>query len=157
MIGEICKAGYYKLDKLKNMCLILSTSLKLTLVKCYILSKKDYCNFLFCHLPMYQLKCLQKLENSSVRFIYNVRRSASITGYLKKAHILPVQYQIQYKLWLVVHKVLHGLAPSYTSILLHPGAVNWANLRFSVDNTGPVHFGWMELKNKSYLLEFNLG
>ena len=59
MIGEIGKAGYYKLSKLKNMRHILETSLKLTLVKCYILSKIDCCNFLFCQLPMYQLKRLQ--------------------------------------------------------------------------------------------------
>ena len=84
---------------------------------------------------MYQLKRLQKLVNASVRFIYNVRRSASTTEYLKKAHILPVRYRIQYKLCLLVHKIQHGPAPSYMSSLLHPRAVNRVNLRSSADDT----------------------
>ena len=81
------------------------------------------------------VKCLQKLVKAAVRFIYTVRRSASTTGYLKKAHILPVRYRIQYKLCLLVYKILHGMAPSYMNNLLHPRTVNRANLRSSVDDT----------------------
>ena len=46
MVRETCSSGYFKLEKLKNLRQVLDADLKLTLVKCFILSKVDYCNIL---------------------------------------------------------------------------------------------------------------
>ena len=135
MIADIYKSGYYKLGKLNNIRNVLDTNLKITLVKCFILTKIDYCNFLFSNVPMKEINRLQKLLNASVRFIFNLRRSVSITPYLKKSHILPVKFRIQYKLSLYVFKTIHGLAPSYICNLLHRRPQHRENLRSSSDTT----------------------
>ena len=120
---------------LKNMRTVLNTDLKLTLVKCFILSRIDYCNILLNGGTKMQMSRLQKLINTSVRFVYNVRKSASVTLYMKKAHILPVAYRIQYKSSLFVYKILHGLAPHYISELVRRKYPHRQGLRSSEDET----------------------
>ena len=135
MISDTCSAGHFKLDKLRNMRTVLDSDLKLTLVKCYILSKIDYCNVLLNLATNKKIKRLQKLVNSSIRFIYNIRKAASITPYAKKAHILPVSYRIQYKSCLYIFKALHGIAPSYICDLVRRRPLLREGLRSSLDDT----------------------
>ena len=135
MIKETCRAGHFKLNKLKNVRQVLDVDIKLTLVKCFILSKIDYCNILLNQANKKQINPLQKLVNAAVRFVYNVRKSTNITSFMKKAHILPVNYRIKYKSSLYVFKILHGQAPPYVSELIHRKPVNRGGLRSSVDDT----------------------
>ena len=113
MISEVCKSSHFKLNKLQNVGSFLDKDTKVTLVKSLILSKIDYCNFLYAHAPNNQIYRLQKCLNSAVRFIYNVRKSTSARLYLKEAHILPVKYRIEYKLCFYAYKIIHGTALSY--------------------------------------------
>ena len=65
---------------------------------------------------------LQKLLNSSIRFIYNLTGDQyrnHITPYLKELHILPVEERLQYKVALYVYKCINSLAPTYLSDLMH--------------------------------------
>ena len=57
--------------------------------------------------------------------------------YYLKAHILPFEYRLKYKVCLTVFKCLHNIAPVYLADLLHPYA-SLESLRSS---------------NESYLLE----
>ena len=78
---------------------------------------------------------LQKLLNSAVRFVFNLRgrrRRISITPYLKKLHFLSVEYRIIYKFCLLVYKCLHGFAPQYLRDLLTPNIV-YSSLRSAND------------------------
>ena len=96
------------------------TTLKIQLVHSCILSRMDYGNSLYLNLPLKQLKKLQRLLNASIRFIFNIRdRRASITPYLKKAHILPVQLRVRFKVCVLVFKCVNGLAPPYLSNLIN--------------------------------------
>ena len=70
MIKETCRAGHFKLNKLKNVRHVLDVDIKLTLVKCFILSKIDYCNILLNQAIKKQINPLQKLVNAAVRFVY---------------------------------------------------------------------------------------
>ena len=135
MIDNVCRAGYYKLGVLRNMRNYLSKNLKIMLVKCYILSKIDYCNALYGCLKQCQIYKLQKLLNASIRFIFGIRRSASVTQYLIESHILPVNLRIKYKLCIMSFKILHGLCPVYLSSLLHRTQANLPGLRSSSDTT----------------------
>ena len=107
---------------------------RLTLVKSLILSKLDYSNFLYANLPNNQIQKLQKCLNAAVRFIYNVRKSSSITPYLKKAHILPIKYRITYKLCFYGFKILNGYAPTYLKNMVHSRNSN-RHLRSATDET----------------------
>ena len=55
--------------------------------------------------------------NASVRFIYNIKKHNHIPYYLKKAHFLPVQKCIDFKLCTFVFKIIHNLAPTYLNNL----------------------------------------
>ena len=134
-ISDTCSGGYHRLNMLKNMRKVLNIDLKLTLVKCFILSRIDYCNILLNGVTKKQISRLQKLINASLRFVYSVRKSVSVTPYMKRAHILPVSYRIQYKSSLFVYKILHGFSPPYISELVRRKYPHRQGLRSSEDDT----------------------
>ena len=81
---------------LRNLWVIgskLSFALKKQLVHCLLFSKIDYCNGLLYNLPAFQIKRLQKLQNSCTRFLFGKRIKPfdRITPFLKEAHFLPVK------------------------------------------------------------------
>ena len=115
--------------------MVLDEQLKLSLVKCYVISKIDYCNILLNQVTNQQIKRLQKLINSSIRFIYNIRISTNVTPYMKKAHILPVAQRIKYKSCLYVFKILHGQAPEYLSEMIRRKPSLREGLRSCLDDT----------------------
>ena len=134
MISDIVKGAYFKLNKLKTIRNSLNEKTRISLVKCYVLTKLDYCNFVFANASNKQIYRLQKCMNSAVRFIYDVRKSSSITPYLKQAHFLPVKYRIKYKLNFYAYKILNGKAPLYMSTLIVRRTPN-RNLRSADDET----------------------
>ena len=116
MIDEVTKNCYYKLNRLQNMKKSLDGKIRLTLIKSLIISKLDYCNFLYSHAPNYLIQRLQKCLNAAVRFVFNVRKSARITPYLKSAHILPIRSRIDYKLCYYAYKILiHHISATHGS------------------------------------------
>ena len=135
LISETCSSGYYKLNKLKNMRSVLDLELRLTLVKCFILTKIDYCNILLNGATKKQVYRLQKMVNAAVRFIYNIKKSARVTPYMIKAHILPVSSRIQYKSCMYVYKILNGQAPGYICELIRRKQSLRGGLRSSADDT----------------------
>ena len=134
-ISETCSCVNYKLNKLKNMRTVLNSELKLTLVKCYVLSKIDYCNILLNQATKKQINRLQKVINSSVRFIFNISRATNVTPFMKKAHILPVEHRIKYKSCLYAFKILHGQAPKYLCEMVRRKPSLREGLRSSLDDT----------------------
>ena len=135
MMNQVCSSGFYQLNKLKNLRTTLEVEDKLTLVKSLILSRIDYCSFLYCACKQKQIKKLQKLLNASIRFIFDLRRSASVSSYMAKCHILPVRWRIKYKLCYYVFKIIRGEAPKYLSELFHRQIPNRMNLRSESDKT----------------------
>ena len=121
-ISSVVSSGYNTLRNLWNIAGTLTGDLKLQLVHSLILSKIDYSNSLLFAASKENRNHLQKLLNSCVRFIFNLtgeRYSNPITPYLRKLHILPVEYRLKYKVAMFVYKCLNGLAPAYLSNLLH--------------------------------------
>ena len=106
---------------LRNLRVIaskLSYELKRQLIHCLIFSKIDYCNGLLYGLPDGTLKKLQKIQNSSVRFLFgshSLRKWDSVTPFLKEAHFLPIKQRIDFKIGLTVYKCLNNMAPKYLS------------------------------------------
>ena len=121
-INKVCRGGYNLLRNLRRISGKLSNiSLKTQIIQSCILSHVDYCNSLYTNLPDIQIKKLQRLINSSLRFIHNVKPSDdySITALMKQSHFLPVKARIDYKINLLVYKCLNTLAPEYLTELLN--------------------------------------
>ena len=64
-------------------------------------------------LPVYLVCRLQSVLNAAARLTYHLRRSDHITDALVCLHWLRVPERVQYKIAVLVYKVLHGLAPKY--------------------------------------------
>ena len=67
MLKETCRNGYFRLNKLKTTGNTLDISLKISLVRCYILSGVDYCSVFYACINGSEIKRLQKPMNASVR------------------------------------------------------------------------------------------
>ena len=84
-----------------------------------ITSRLDFCNAILSNMPEYQIKRLQRLQNSAARLVTLTKRSTHITPILKALHWLPVQKRIHFKILLLVYQSLQGTAPTYIQNLLH--------------------------------------
>ena len=71
------------------------------------------------NLPMVRLKKLRSVLNAGIRFIYNIsNRNEDLLPYYKKAHILPIEQRVFFKVCLLSHKVVYGNAPDYLQELV---------------------------------------
>ena len=119
-IDKICKVGYFKLYKLKQIRKCLTRESIEALVHAYISSQLDYCNALLYNLYDYQYDRLQKLQNAAARLIIRIPIWHHITPVLKELHWLPVKCRVDFKILLLVYKGLNGMAPKYISDMLVP-------------------------------------
>ena len=134
-INSITSKGYFYLNNFYRIGDKLTHELKVQLVTTYIIPLLDYCNVVLVSAKKGYINKLQKLLNSAARFIFNLsgkKRRFSITPYLMKLHILPVEFRIKYKLCLLVFKCIHGRAPQYLCDLLNENIV-FSRLRSSND------------------------
>ena len=118
-VKEVRKKVYWTLSNLKTFGHYLSEDTRLQLVKTLILSKIDYCNALYAGVNKTVLKKLQNAVDDAVRFIYGIQDyGVDLVPSYKKAHILPVDMRIKYKVCLLTHKTLQGSAPPYLHDLI---------------------------------------
>ena len=118
-INSVKQKCYWTMTNLRTIGRYLDESVKLMMVKQLVVSKIDYCNALYMNLPKTRLKKLGSLLNNGVRFIYNVTdRDVDLLPYYKKAHILPIQERIFFKVCLLAYKIIHGSAPPYLQELV---------------------------------------
>ncbi len=106
---------------LRTIGYYLDEAVKLMMVKQLVISKLDYCNSLYINLRKALLNKLKSILNGAVRFIYNISdtdRSIDLVPYYKKAHILPIEQRILFKVCLLTHKAVHGLSPDYIKELV---------------------------------------
>ena len=90
------------------------------LIHAFISSKLDYCNVLLSGLQQSQINRLQHVQNSAARLLTATSRYEHVTPVLRSLHWLSVSARIDFKILLLVFKVLNGLGPLYLSELLRP-------------------------------------
>ena len=78
-----------------------------------ILSKLDYCNALYYNLNASEIRMLQSVQNAAIRLISGGHKydRKSITPLFEKHHWLRIRERIVFKLCLLVHKCVLGIAP----------------------------------------------
>jgi len=84
-----------------------------TLVVSLVLNKLDYGNDLLVGVPAYLIRKLQAVQNASARLIHRLRHFDHVSDALVSLHWLRLPERIEYKIAVLVYKVLHGLAPRY--------------------------------------------
>ena len=92
----------------------------ITVLHSLVLSRIDFCNSLYNHLPQYLLRRLQSVLNRAARIVYCVPPRTPTTPFLLELHWLPVKARIQFKLCLLTYKVLKYGEPKYLAELLSP-------------------------------------
>ena len=114
MINKTFQVCYFKLHKLNNLRNFLFQDTKLMLVKCIIISRLDYCNSLYSRCSQYLVNKLHKVLNACIRYICNmsVYNHTALLPFFKQCCILSLKYRIQFKLCLMIFKILNNLSPT---------------------------------------------
>ena len=84
---------------------------KCTLVTSLVLPKIDYGNSLYYNINSNMITKLQYVQNSAARIVFNRRKYDHASDLMKGLHWLPVKERIIYKINLLIHKCLFGIAP----------------------------------------------
>ena len=129
-INNICKTAFFHLRNIAKIRKFLSYRQCEVLIHAFISSKLDYCKALLSGLQKSQVKRLQYVQNSAARLLTSTGRYEHVTPVLRSLHWLPVSARIDFKILLLVFKVLNGLGPLYLCELLEPYIPN-RNLRSS--------------------------
>jgi len=101
------------LRHLRLISRLLSPTTCKTLVVALVLSRLDYANSVLTGLPAYLVKRLPSVHNASALLIYGLRRFDHVSEAMMSLHWLRIPERIQFKLVVLVHRVLHGNAPEY--------------------------------------------
>ena len=118
-VNSVKQKSMWTVSNLIKIGRFLDQDIKLTLVKQLVISKLDYCNVLYVNLPMKTLKKLKSALNCGIRFIYNISdRNEDLLPFYRKAHILPIEQRIHFKVCLLAYKVVNGIAPDYLCDLI---------------------------------------
>uniref|UniRef100_M3XK14 Uncharacterized protein n=1 Tax=Latimeria chalumnae TaxID=7897 RepID=M3XK14_LATCH len=118
--SRVVSAGFFHLRNVRRLCPFLPHDSLSILMHAFVSSRLDYCNALFAGLPLNLIHCLQLVQNSAAHVVKNVSRFDHITPVLRELHWLPVQWQITFKVLVLVFKALKGLWPEYLRNLLMP-------------------------------------
>ena len=119
-VGKMCSKAFYGLYNIRQIREFLSPESTKILVHAFVTCHLDYCNSLLHGISQCQINRLQKVLNSAARIITLTPIFHYITPVLLQLHWLPINFRIQFKIALFVHKSLNGTAPAYLKDLLRP-------------------------------------
>ena len=114
------RSSLYHLRALRHIRPLLSDADAQLLSCSFVQSRLDYCNSLLTHTSVFNLKRLQRLQNSLARLTFRTEPTLSSNALLAKHHWLPVSSRINYKVANITHTVLSTKQPSYLSERLTP-------------------------------------
>lgn len=91
-----------------------------TLATSLVLSKLDYCNSLYYKIGANEINMLQAVQNSAIRLVYGKFKydRAPISHLFIELHWLKIRERIIFKICLIVHKCIWGLAPESLKSLI---------------------------------------
>lgn len=112
-VSQISTNVHYALNRLKYRGSSLPSPIKLMLVNSLIIPHFDYACLVFNDATEYLETKLQRLQNVALRFVYNLRRDASLATFRKKAHWLTTRERRNYFLGALTYQVLNSSQPFY--------------------------------------------
>ena len=121
-ISKIRKKVFSSIRCLYRIRRFLTRDCAKNLFSSLILPHLDYCCIALTGITKKQEKLLQAILNVGVRFIFRLSRFDHVSPYLFQLRWLPISVRITYKVCLLVHKCLYGVAPLYLKQLLLPAS-----------------------------------
>ena len=112
-ILHVVKTCNYHIRNIAFIRKYLSEDTLKTVICNHVLSRLDYCNSVYYGLPNYLLRKLQSIQNRAARLIKGLRSRDRITPTLIELHWLPTKARIEFKILLLVYKVLKYNEPEY--------------------------------------------
>jgi hypothetical protein len=91
-----------------------------TIACSFVASRLDYCNCIFAGMSDYNIKRLQRVQNSVARIVKMQHDRVGALKTLKELRWLPISYRIDYKIAVMTHKTLTSSQPAYLRSLLQP-------------------------------------
>ena len=88
-------------------------ALRKTLVQALVVPHLDYCSVVFSDMPFCLKIQLQRLANSAVRYIFNIRASTHVTPYRRQLGWLRTDTRRDYFTGLAMYKLMHLKEPEY--------------------------------------------
>ena len=110
-VSSVVSKSFHCIKNISRIKTFLTSKEKCTLLTALVLSKLDYCNSLYYGINGSFINKLQVVQNSAARLIFNKRKFDHSSGLLFKLHWLPVKNRIEYKINLLIHKILYHTSP----------------------------------------------
>jgi hypothetical protein len=113
-VSNTVKSCFFQLRQLKYIRKSLSKCNVKTLLHAFVTSRIDYCNSLLAGQPDCLIDRLQSVLNAAARLYAGVSKRSHVSNILcHELHWLKVPQRINFKICTLVHRCLHGNAPSY--------------------------------------------
>ncbi len=112
------KLNFFLLKYISKLRPMLSMSNADMLIHAFMTSRLDYHNALLGGCSARLINKLQMVQNAAARVLTRTRKYDHIGPVLSTLHWLPIKHRIDFKILLITHKALNGLAPQYLSELL---------------------------------------
>lgn len=140
-VSSLVKKAYCKLKMLFNSRHLLSTKLKILLCDTLVLSQFNYCDVVYgpC-LDQVDIKRIQKVQNSCLRFIYGIRRGRGVSHKLSEANWLNMAKRRKLHSASFYHSIICNKTPEYLyNKITFRCDVHNINIRFRNTVTPPMH------------------
>ena len=112
-ISNIVSIAYGKLRLAYRHIQFLTPDSRQAVVESYVLSQFNYCDVILQNITTQLSDKIQKVQNSCVRFIFNLKKYDHISPYLKELNILKMENRRLSHALSLVHNIVNGRAPKY--------------------------------------------
>ena len=118
-INKVVKSCFMVIRKLSKIKQFLTYEQLRNAVSALIFSRLDYCNSLYFGINATLVNKLQYVQNSAARLVRNRNSFTGSTGdFIRTCHWLHIKQRIVFKIAIMVHKCLNGIAPSCLANML---------------------------------------
>ena len=143
-VAVLCRSAFARLRFLYPSRRILSTHIKLSLCQSLVISLLDYADVVYGPCLTTRLSAIvQRIQNSCLRYSYNIRKFDHISPLFLRSGWLKVRQRWILHLCCIVHKVLHSETPIYLNELLCSNSsmhsVHAPSTRRGADLSVPAH------------------
>ena len=106
-VSQVIKSNRVHARDLYRIRPLLDVKISVLLANALVSTRLDYCYSLFLSLTNFELRRLQLVQNSLCTVVTRSSKFSHITPQLKKLHWLPVRYRVQFKIDLIMYKILN--------------------------------------------------
>lgn len=140
-VANLIRRAYCSLRCLYANKSILNNTLKIMLCESLVLSIFNYCDVVYSPcLDLLTSNRIQKVQNSCIRFIFNLRKREHVSHRIREIHWLKMKQRVMVHYANLVHSVVTHKTPNYLSdILIQNSVVHDVNTRNKFKYRIPPH------------------